>query len=233
MTTVQWMLGDANIVGHAAAKLNPMRWNSGKCAAVALVILKGYQIYQRTGLCLSQDRIEFTKEMGQLGFGFLGGMLGSTLGAALLAGFPGMVLGGVLGADFGTLLGNVWSQCLTSLSNYAQLGDRSDLAEVGFMETQLPIFRVFCGGSWQGHAQTQLLLRVLSNPAAASALDIEAARSALTQSYRRKSLQVHPDRGGSHEDFVNLHRAYETLLDPMLGAATSQSPQHAKGYALQ
>ena len=34
----------------------------------------------------------------------------------------------------------------------------------------------------------------------------------LAQHYRRKALECHPDRGGSHEQFIRLTRAYKDLL---------------------
>jgi hypothetical protein len=34
----------------------------------------------------------------------------------------------------------------------------------------------------------------------------------LAQHYRRKALECHPDRGGSHEQFIKLTRAYKDLL---------------------
>jgi hypothetical protein len=34
----------------------------------------------------------------------------------------------------------------------------------------------------------------------------------LAQSYRKKALECHPDRGGSHEQFIMLTRAYKDLL---------------------
>ena len=38
-------------------------------------------------------------------------------------------------------------------------------------------------------------------------------RKHLTRLYRKLARQVHPDTGGSHEKFVNLNKAYETLLE--------------------
>jgi hypothetical protein len=38
-------------------------------------------------------------------------------------------------------------------------------------------------------------------------------RKHLTRIYRKLARQVHPDTGGSHEKFVNLNKAYETLLE--------------------
>jgi hypothetical protein len=34
----------------------------------------------------------------------------------------------------------------------------------------------------------------------------------LTQQYRKKALECHPDKGGSHEQFISLTRAYKDLL---------------------
>lgn len=34
----------------------------------------------------------------------------------------------------------------------------------------------------------------------------------LTQHYRKKALECHPDRGGTHEQFIRLTRAYKDLL---------------------
>jgi len=34
----------------------------------------------------------------------------------------------------------------------------------------------------------------------------------LAQHYRKKALECHPDRGGSHERFIQLGQAYKTLL---------------------
>lgn len=38
-------------------------------------------------------------------------------------------------------------------------------------------------------------------------------RKHLTRLYRKLARQVHPDTGGSHEKFVDLNKAYETLLE--------------------
>merc|ERR1719408_29167 len=120
-----------------------------------------------------------------------------------------MILGGIFGCILGTVFGNVWTQSITFVSNRMQLGDRSALAEVGFDETG--IFRIFRGGSWKGSDDTNLLLRVLKDPACASSSDIENALKLLDKKYRRSSLEKHPDRGGSHEEFVKLQRAHEAL----------------------
>jgi hypothetical protein len=41
----------------------------------------------------------------------------------------------------------------------------------------------------------------------------------LRKLYRRLARKVHPDTGGSHEKFVELNNAYESLLDRIKGAA--------------
>jgi hypothetical protein len=38
------------------------------------------------------------------------------------------------------------------------------------------------------------------------------SRRDLTRTYRLRAKELHPDRGGSHEDFVKLTSAYELLL---------------------
>jgi curved DNA-binding protein CbpA len=38
-------------------------------------------------------------------------------------------------------------------------------------------------------------------------------KKALTREFRRLARQHHPDRGGSHERFVELGNAYQTLLE--------------------
>jgi hypothetical protein len=38
------------------------------------------------------------------------------------------------------------------------------------------------------------------------------SKKELTRLYRHKAKQVHPDRGGSHEDFLELSKAYEKLI---------------------
>jgi DnaJ-class molecular chaperone len=38
------------------------------------------------------------------------------------------------------------------------------------------------------------------------------SRKELTRLYRREAKKMHPDRGGSHEDFLELSEAYEKLL---------------------
>ncbi len=38
------------------------------------------------------------------------------------------------------------------------------------------------------------------------------SKKQLTKHYRRLARKVHPDTGGSHEEFVELNNAYESLL---------------------
>jgi DnaJ-class molecular chaperone len=38
------------------------------------------------------------------------------------------------------------------------------------------------------------------------------SRSALTRLYRKKAQQMHPDKGGDHEQFIELTTAYNELL---------------------
>lgn len=38
----------------------------------------------------------------------------------------------------------------------------------------------------------------------------------IDRAYRRLSLQVHPDKGGNHEDFLRLKKAHDVLMDPQL-----------------
>ncbi|MEU6375308.1 J domain-containing protein [Streptomyces sp. NPDC046909] len=54
---------------------------------------------------------------------------------------------------------------------------------------------------------------------AALGVAADATRREIVRGFRRKALAHHPDRGGDPEVFDGLHRAYETLSDPVLRAA--------------
>ncbi|MFJ5307554.1 J domain-containing protein [Streptomyces sp. NPDC088350] len=43
----------------------------------------------------------------------------------------------------------------------------------------------------------------------------DATRAEIVRAFRRRALTRHPDRGGDAEAFQGLHRAYETLSDPV------------------
>ncbi|MFK0279781.1 DnaJ domain-containing protein [Streptomyces sp. NPDC090499] len=43
----------------------------------------------------------------------------------------------------------------------------------------------------------------------------DATRTEIVRAFRRRALAHHPDRGGDAEAFRDVHRAYETLSDPV------------------
>ncbi|MBD0419430.1 J domain-containing protein [Streptomyces sp. TRM S81-3] len=43
----------------------------------------------------------------------------------------------------------------------------------------------------------------------------DATRAEIVRAFRRQAFALHPDRGGDADDFRALHRAYETLADPV------------------
>jgi len=43
-------------------------------------------------------------------------------------------------------------------------------------------------------------------------VELPCKRAALKSAYRRLVLELHPDRGGTNEDFIVIQRAYEILL---------------------
>jgi curved DNA-binding protein CbpA len=45
-------------------------------------------------------------------------------------------------------------------------------------------------------------------------IDRNATSHAIKQAYRRRSLQAHPDKGGSNEEMAALATAFSTLMDP-------------------
>ena len=42
-------------------------------------------------------------------------------------------------------------------------------------------------------------------------LKADASHNEITRSYRELASRYHPDRGGDHEKFINVRRAYELL----------------------
>ena len=47
----------------------------------------------------------------------------------------------------------------------------------------------------------------------------EASLSEIKAAFRRKAMDAHPDRGGTHEEMTRLNEAWEVLSDPRLRAA--------------
>ena len=45
-------------------------------------------------------------------------------------------------------------------------------------------------------------------------VDESADETALSRSFKKLALKMHPDKGGSAADFIRLRRAYDTLKDP-------------------
>jgi curved DNA-binding protein CbpA len=45
-------------------------------------------------------------------------------------------------------------------------------------------------------------------------VDKNASPDEIKKAYRSKASQCHPDKGGSHEEFVAVQKAYEVLSDP-------------------
>ncbi|GAA6617558.1 J domain-containing protein [Scytonema sp. NUACC26] len=62
---------------------------------------------------------------------------------------------------------------------------------------------------YQPLSQLQESLNVLE-------LDFPFTLEELKRAYRTKALKVHPDRGGSHESFVALNKAYKSLRNYLL-----------------
>lgn len=54
----------------------------------------------------------------------------------------------------------------------------------------------------------------------------DASQREVKAAFRRRSLSVHPDHGGSAEAFVRLQEAYEVLSDPIRRAAYDRSLAH-------
>lgn len=52
------------------------------------------------------------------------------------------------------------------------------------------------------------------NPYEILGLDSSASAEDIKRAYRKKALQLHPDKGGNVEQFKELNRAYEILSDP-------------------
>ena len=43
-------------------------------------------------------------------------------------------------------------------------------------------------------------------------VDLDASISEIKRAYREKVLETHPDKGGSHEEFIKVQEAYECLI---------------------
>lgn len=43
-------------------------------------------------------------------------------------------------------------------------------------------------------------------------VDLDASKSEIKRAYREKVLETHPDKGGSHEEFIKVQEAYECLI---------------------
>ena len=41
----------------------------------------------------------------------------------------------------------------------------------------------------------------------------KANRRTIKRAYKKRAVEVHPDKGGSSDDFIRLRRAYEILMD--------------------
>lgn len=52
---------------------------------------------------------------------------------------------------------------------------------------------------------------LLQNSLSLLELDVPFSLQDLKRSYKNKAFKLHPDRGGTHEDFVALNRAYQYL----------------------
>lgn len=59
MATITWMWGDASLVGHGAAQINPFRWSSAKSIKATLEDLEGHETQgeQRPVLMWSTDAV--------------------------------------------------------------------------------------------------------------------------------------------------------------------------------
>ncbi len=59
-----------------------------------------------------------------------------------------------------------------------------------------------------------------NRPAWAKTLGVsaECSEEELKRAYRRRALEVHPDRGGSAEDFAHVQRAFERGLESIRSA---------------
>jgi curved DNA-binding protein CbpA len=43
---------------------------------------------------------------------------------------------------------------------------------------------------------------------------VNATLREIKEAYRKLTLKYHPDKGGSHEMFIKLQKAYSILVDP-------------------
>jgi len=57
-------------------------------------------------------------------------------------------------------------------------------------------------------------------------VDPYASQREVKAAFRRLSLRVHPDHGGSAEQFVLIQQAYDTLSDPLRRAAYDRALRH-------
>ena len=56
-----------------------------------------------------------------------------------------------------------------------------------------------------------LFAAALVDPWAMLGVDKDATLPEIKRAFKAKALQVHPDKGGTEEDFVNLRAAYDTI----------------------
>ena len=54
---------------------------------------------------------------------------------------------------------------------------------------------------------------VIQKAFSALGLTYPSSQIAITKAYKRKAKQVHPDTGGHHDAFIELHTAFETALE--------------------
>jgi hypothetical protein len=154
-------------------------------------------------------------EMGQLGFGILGGMLGGMCGATILAGFPGLIIGGLLGCLMGTIFGSAWTKGIGKCFEFLQLKERDALHTLGFKHPGFALVRilfwVYCREPIFGDKDTYLTLQVLSDPAKASKSDRQRVLRLLNKNYKEQMRTAHPDKGGSHAASLRVQAAYIAL----------------------
>lgn len=55
----------------------------------------------------------------------------------------------------------------------------------------------------------------MSDPYAVLEIPRTATSEEARRAYRRKAMKVHPDRGGSVEEFQRVKKAFESIIDPI------------------
>lgn len=61
-------------------------------------------------------------------------------------------------------------------------------------------------------------------------VDLSADLATIKQAYRKKAIECHPDRGGSHRQMVLVNEAWEILSDPELRRRYDQARQHSEDH---